>query len=98
MYPDVAQRIEIYIGEDGSLKKLYATVLDVIDNGIIINYPIDTSTQKVHFLLNDTNCYVVFIKNIDESKGLYKFKTKVVKKRNGHIPCIILSKPSLNFI
>lgn len=93
MYPEVSQTINIETGEQGTRKHLRATVLDVTEKEIMINYPLDESTNKSHFLMNSEKIAVIFTKESRAEKDLYKFNTTVIKKTNGHIPSIVLQKP-----
>jgi c-di-GMP-binding flagellar brake protein YcgR len=98
MYPEVSQSINLELVDSTVRKHLRATVLDVTEKEILINYPIDEDTKKFHFLAKSERVIVIFSKSANTEKQLYKFDSRVIKKINGHIPCIVLEKPKVQTI
>lgn len=93
LYPNLSQTIHLETGEGAQKKYLRATVLDVNEQGIIINFPIDEATNKIHFLMNGDRVAIVFTHEAKHGIEMYSFMTTVIGKAAGHIPHIVLQKP-----
>lgn len=65
-------------------------VMDKKDNILYVSYPINVQTGKTLHLLTGTEFRAIFQK---EDKIYYAFETKVLGRKNDHIPMIMLSCP-----
>ena len=77
-------------------EKFRCKVVELQNNVIFIDYPINTETNKTAFLLDGAQFRVTFT---TEKKESYNFYTEVLGRRAGNIPMIMLScPPSEEFI
>ena len=65
-------------------------IVEVEDGSFYIDYPIDTQTGKVVFLVDGTQLKASYS---DDEKGTYLFETEVLNKVKGNIPMIQLVLP-----
>lgn len=70
--------------------KFRCKIVDIDEEYVYIDYPIDTSTGKTAFLIDGAKLRASFV---EESKFAFVFETEVVGKRKGKIPMIKLSYP-----
>ena len=90
--------MELKIGTHLILEPTYTTrsekfrckVVELQNNVVFIDYPINTETNKTAFLLDGAQFRVTFI---TEDKISYSFYTEVLGRRVGNIPMIMLSCP-----
>lgn len=71
-------------------EKYRCKVVDMDDQYIYVDYPIDTITNKTVFLIDGTQLRATYV---EELKSAFAFQTEVLGKRNGQIPMIRLSYP-----
>ncbi|QFF98688.1 glycosyltransferase [Psychrobacillus glaciei] len=72
------------------VEKYRCKVVDLDEQFIFIDYPIDTISNKTVFLMEGTQLRVSYV---EESKSAFAFHTEVLAKRQGQIPMIKLSYP-----
>lgn len=65
-------------------------IVEVEDGSFFIDYPIDTQTGKVVFLVDGTQLKASYS---DDERGTYLFETEVLNKVKGNIPMIQLVLP-----
>ncbi len=65
-------------------------IVEVEDGSFYIDYPIDTQTGKVVFLVDGTQLKASYS---DDERGTYLFETEVLNKVKGNIPMIQLVLP-----
>lgn len=71
-------------------------IVEVEDGTFFIDYPVDTKTGKVAYLVDGTQLKATFS---DGEKGTYLFETEVLNKIKGNIPMIqLLLPPAETFI
>ena len=71
-------------------EKYRCKVVDMDDQFIYIDYPIDTVTNKTIVLIEGTQLRATFI---EEAKSVYAFPTEVLGRKLGQIPMIRLPYP-----
>lgn len=72
------------------IEKYHCKVVELRDNIIFIDYPINTKTRKTAFLLDGSQFRALF--RTEEGIG-YAFNTEVLGRRLGNIPMIMLACP-----
>ncbi|TQR19789.1 flagellar brake protein [Psychrobacillus vulpis] len=77
------------------VEKYRCKVVDIDEQFVYIDYPIDTTTDKTVFLMDGTQLRASFVV---ESKAAFAFQTEVLGKRKGQIPMIKLVLPSVSEI
>ena len=73
-------------------EKFRCKVVELQNNVVFIDYPINTATNKTAFLLDGAQFRVTFT---TEKKESYSFYTEVLGRRAGNIQMIMLSCPPL---
>lgn len=73
------------------VEKFHCKIVEIKENIIYIDYPKSSLTQKTAFLVDGSPYYVTFI---SESNISYAFKTKVIGRKMGAIPTVMLSLPT----
>ena len=78
-------------------KETYKCMIVEVKNGtFFIDYPVDTKTGKVAFLIDGTQLKATYS---DDEKGTFLFETEVLNKVKGNIPMIqLLLPPEETFI
>jgi c-di-GMP-binding flagellar brake protein YcgR len=71
-------------------EKYRCKVVDLQENLVLIDYPIDTKTNKTAFLMDGTQLLASYV---EEAKSAFAFQTEVLGKHKGQIPMIKLSYP-----
>lgn len=72
------------------VEKFRCKVVEISDNVVYIDYPINTFTKKTAFLMDGTQFRATFL---NEDKQSMAFNTQVVGRKGGNIPMIILTLP-----
>jgi c-di-GMP-binding flagellar brake protein YcgR len=72
------------------VEKFRCKVVEIEDNVVFIDYPINTVTKKTAFLMDGTQFRATFT---DEAKQSMAFSTQVVGRKGGNIPMIRLTLP-----
>lgn len=76
------------------ITKYKCQLVDILDDAICIDYPVNIQTKKSVFLLNGAQLKVTFV--TDEGIA-YMFHTEIIgRKKENHIPMIILTRPLEN--
>ncbi|MER1999557.1 MAG: flagellar brake domain-containing protein [Lysinibacillus sp.] len=73
------------------VEKFRCKVVEIEDNVVYIDYPINTMTKKTAFLMDGTQFRATFT---NETKQSMAFNTQVVGRKAGNIPMITLTLPS----
>jgi c-di-GMP-binding flagellar brake protein YcgR len=71
--------------------RLRCKVVELKEDQLFIDYPINEKTGKLTYLLEGTKLEAVFI---SEDNNVYMFETKVLGRKLDRIPMVILSLPS----
>lgn len=71
-------------------EKYRCKVVDLDEQFIFVDYPIDTNTNRTAFFIDGTQLRASYV---EESKSAFAFQTEVLGKRNGQIPMIKLLYP-----
>lgn len=72
------------------VEKFRCRVVEMEDNLLFIDYPVNVMTKKTAFLLDGSQFRATFM---TEAKQSFAFQTEVLGRRGGTIPMIILSCP-----
>ena len=72
--------------------KFRCKVVELIDNVIYIDYPVNTITNRTAFLVDGAQFRATFL---TEDKVTYAFNTEVLGRRKRNIPTIVLSCPPI---
>lgn len=73
------------------VEKFRCRVVELKDNFIYIDYPINVATKKTAFLVDGAQFRASFT---NEAKQTYSFNTEVVGRRGGNVPMMLLSCPA----
>ena len=73
------------------VEKFRCRVVEITDNVVYIDYPVNTITKKTAYLMDGAQFHVTFT---TEFKQGMAFNTQVVGRKGGNIPMIMLSLPS----
>jgi len=73
------------------IEKFKCRVVDRQDNMIFIDYPINTATKKIAFLIDGAQFRATFI---NEKKESYCFNTEVLGRKGGNVQTILLACPA----
>ncbi|KQL35666.1 flagellar brake protein [Psychrobacillus sp. FJAT-21963] len=71
-------------------EKYRCKVVDLDEQFIYVDYPIDTNTNRTAFFIDGAQLRASYV---EESKSAFAFQTEVLGKRNGQIPMIKLLYP-----
>ena len=71
-------------------EKFHCKIVEIKDNIVYIDYPKSSLTKKTAFLVDGSEYYGTFI---SEGNVSFAFKTKVIGRKMGTIPTIMLSLP-----
>ena len=72
------------------VERFHCKVVEQKDGVIYIDYPVNTITKKLAFLIDGAQFRATFNDKIKQS---FAFNTEVLGRRKGHIPMILLSCP-----
>lgn len=81
--------LELY-DEDGD-ERFKCKVVDQREHILLIDYPVNTVTNRTAFLIEGTRFRASFI---DDQKIAFSFRTTVIGREKGNIPMIMLSLPA----
>ena len=73
------------------VEKFRCRVVEITDNVVYIDYPVNTITKKTAFLMDGAQFRITFTTELKQSMA---FNTQVVGRKGGNIPMIMLSLPS----
>jgi c-di-GMP-binding flagellar brake protein YcgR len=73
------------------VEKFRCRVVEITDNVVYIDYPVNTITKKTAYLMDGAQFRVTFTTELKQSMA---FNTQVVGRKGGNIPMIMLSLPS----
>lgn len=73
-----------------TVEKYRCKVVDLDENFVYIDYPIDTKTNKTAFLVDGTQLRASYV---EEAKSAFAFQTEILGRRKGQIPMLKLSYP-----
>lgn len=79
---------------DSGLKQYKSKIMDIIDNQIFIDYPVDVSTGKIVYLIDFRQFVVHFI----SQNQSYTFQTELMGRTINKIPLLIMKLPNENEI
>ncbi|MEI4768411.1 flagellar brake domain-containing protein [Psychrobacillus sp. FJAT-51614] len=71
-------------------EKYRCKVVDLDEQFVYVDYPIDTNTNRTAFLIDGAQLRASYV---EESKSAFAFQTEVLGKRKGQIPMIKLLYP-----
>lgn len=72
------------------IERFRCKVVEIEDNTLYIDYPINTATKKTAFLIDGAQFRATFT---NEAKNNIAFSTQVVGRKGGNIPMIALTLP-----
>lgn len=82
---------EVRANEDGDRKQFRSKVMNVLDGKIIVDIPIDVSTNKSSHFYNGTFFYTSFV---GKDNAVYSFNSELLEKKIiDNIPCFIIKDP-----
>lgn len=72
------------------VERFRCRVVEMTDEHLFIDYPVNTVTKKTAFLVDGTQFRGTFT---DDKKISFAFNTEVIGRRGGNVPTIILKRP-----
>ncbi|MDG5787621.1 flagellar brake domain-containing protein [Evansella sp. AB-P1] len=80
--------LEVNDGDD-TRKRYRSKVLDIEDNHLFIDYPVDEQKKKAHFFGSGTEFRAWFLAD----NGIFLFNTEVIGKAHRNLPMLYLKDP-----
>lgn len=86
----IGSSISVNIRNDRYEEEYRSKIIDIDDDYVYIDYPVNVKTSKTAFIMTDTAVTIIFTDN----RALYRFNTMIVKRMKDPTLALVIPKPA----